>query len=108
MAGDFRIGLNETAAGIRLSALPIALARARLAPPHLNAATAGGRLYGPDEAVAVGDLDQVVAADGFDAAVAAEAARWRALDRDAFRAVKADVRAAASARIAEILAKQPM
>jgi enoyl-CoA hydratase len=108
VAGDFRIGLNETAAGIRLSALPIALAQARLAPPHLAAATAGGRLYSPDAAVAVGYLDQAVAADGFEAALAAEAARWRALDRQAFRAVKADVRAATSARIREILARQPM
>ena len=108
IAGDFRIGLNETAAGITLAPLPIALAQARLLPPHLHAATAGGRLYDPARAVAVGYLDAAVAPDEFDAALTAEARRWADLDPAAFRAVKAEVRRGTSARIADILATQPM
>ncbi|MEQ9638676.1 MAG: enoyl-CoA hydratase-related protein [Alphaproteobacteria bacterium] len=106
--GDFRIGLNEVAAGIRLAPLPIALAEGKLAKPHLMAATAGGRLYSPAQAVEVGYLDRIAPAADYDAALADEVARWRPLDREIFRAVKADVRAAASARLAAILAKQPM
>jgi enoyl-CoA hydratase len=106
--GDFRIGLNETAAGIQLAPLPIALAQARLLPSQVYAATAGGRLYGPAEAVAVGYLDHAVPAGEFEAALAVEAQRWAALDPAAFRAVKADVRRATSTSIAEILSVQPM
>jgi len=61
-AGDFRIGLNETAISITLPLFAVEIARQRLAPAYLNRVTTGD-LYAPDEAVRAGFLDEVVAAD---------------------------------------------
>lgn len=92
LRGAFRLGLNETAIGLSLPAFGVELARARLLPTALAAATLGARLYGPDDAAAVGYLDAVADADGFDAAVAEAVAGALALDPVAYAATKARLR----------------
>jgi enoyl-CoA hydratase len=59
-AGSAKIGLNEVAIGMALPVFAVELARDRLAPAELTAATMGARLYDPEGAVAAGYLDQVV------------------------------------------------
>jgi enoyl-CoA hydratase len=59
--GEFKIGLNEVQIGMPLPVFAMELARARLSPAHLNAATQLARLYSPREAVEAGYLHQVVA-----------------------------------------------
>ena len=98
-AGDYRIGLNETAIGLELPVFGIELARARLTPRHLTEAAILARLYSPPEAVEVGFLDDVVSSDGI-AHVAFEKAReLAALDAGAFAANKLAFRAAIGERM---------
>lgn len=61
--GAFKIGLNEVAIGMRLPVFAIELARERLSRRHFVSATTLGRVYTPAEAVDVGFVDRVVAAD---------------------------------------------
>lgn len=88
-AGEFRIGLNESAIGLELPAFGIALARERLSPRHMSAAAIGATLYDPDGALAAGFLDEVAPA-GEARARAIEQARTmtQTLDPAAFAANK--------------------
>jgi enoyl-CoA hydratase len=70
-----KIGLNETAIGMSLPSFGMELARDRLTPRALPAATLGAQLYDPRGAVEVGWLDQVVPADECESAAIAEARR---------------------------------
>lgn len=90
--GAFRLGLNETAIGLSLPEFGVVLARARLLPTALAAATLGARLYAPEEAAAVGYLDVAAEPDGFEAAVAGAVAAALALDPVAYAATKARLR----------------
>jgi enoyl-CoA hydratase len=66
-----KIGLNETAIGMSLPSFGTELARDRLTPTALTAATLGAQLYDPWGAVDVGWLDRVVPAeDCVDTAIA--------------------------------------
>jgi enoyl-CoA hydratase len=58
--GQFKIGLNEVAIGMRLPIFAIELARDRLSKRHFIASTALGRVYDPEDAVDVGFLDRIV------------------------------------------------
>jgi len=98
-AGDFRIGLNETAIGLRLPLFGIELARARLPAHHLTQAAIMARLYAPDEAVEAGFLDEVLAADAVRAAAIEKAQRWSSLHADALAYNKAAFRGDAIARV---------
>jgi enoyl-CoA hydratase len=60
-AGDFKLGLNETAIDMALPLLGREFARDRLLPTRLTEATIQARLYDPQVAVEVGYLDRVVA-----------------------------------------------
>ena len=62
-AGDFKLGLNETAIGMVIPVFGLELARARLSRRHLTAATIQARMFNPEEAVDAGFLNQVVSAD---------------------------------------------
>ena len=92
LAGDFRIGLNETAIGLTLPKFAVELARHRLAPPGF-ARVASAALFAPEEALRLGYLDRVLAADELERAVDEEAARLRALDPPSFAATKARINA---------------
>lgn len=61
--GEFKIGLNEVAIGMRLPIFAVELARERLSKRHLTAAALQARIYSPDDAVDAGYLDRVVEAD---------------------------------------------
>ncbi|RMF25316.1 MAG: crotonase/enoyl-CoA hydratase family protein [Deltaproteobacteria bacterium] len=59
--GNFKIGLNEVAIGLRLPIFAVELARQRLSKRHLTAATVLARVYDPQTAVDAGYLDRTVA-----------------------------------------------
>jgi enoyl-CoA hydratase len=61
--GDYKIGLNEIAAGLSLPTFALEFARQRLDPRHLPLATLGAQLYAPEDAVEPGYLDAAVPAD---------------------------------------------
>lgn len=94
MAGEFRIGLNETAIGLSLPQIGIELARDRLAGSALTEATIGARLYSPMQAAAAGYLDSAVAPDSFEEAISQATATLAALDASAYAATKRRLRQA--------------
>jgi len=59
--GPYRMGLNEVAIGIAPPSFAIELARSRLHPAWLSRTVTLGEMYEPDEALAAGLLDRVVA-----------------------------------------------
>jgi enoyl-CoA hydratase len=59
-SGEFKIGLNEVGIGMPIPAFAVEMARDRLDPRLLTAATAQGQVFDPDGAVAAGYLDRVV------------------------------------------------
>ena len=98
-AGDFKIGLNEVAIGLRLPVFAMELARDRLSKRHFTAATVLGRIYGPAEAADVGYLDAVVEPERVVEAALAEAEGLAALPRDAFSETKVLARKALVAHV---------
>lgn len=102
LAGDFRIGLNETGIGLTLPVAGLELARDRLLPTVLQRATINAELFSPESAVPAGYLDQVADAAGFDAAVQQAAQKLAALDPTAFAATKRRVRQSTLDRIATL------
>ena len=100
-AGDFRIGLNETAIGMSLPPFALMLARERLSKRHLAGAAIGATLFGPDEARDAGFLDEVVAVEDLPEAALAAARRLVELDGPSYAAVKEALRGAS---IADVLA----
>lgn len=98
-AGDFRIGLNEVAIGMALPVFAVELARDRLTPTELTAATSQGRIYDPEGARAAGYLDRVVDADAVAGDAVAEARRLADLRRGAVAQTKKRLRSATLQRI---------
>lgn len=76
--GEHKIGFNEAAIGLPLPGLLLLLARERLTAEAYEPATAGARLYSPDEAHAAGFVDRVLPADQVVDAAVAEAHRLAA------------------------------
>ena len=100
LAGDYRIGLNETAIGITVPRFAIELTRHRLTPAGF-ALLPSASMFGPEEARSLGYLDRVCAGNRLEAEVRAEAERLRSLDRASFVATKSRVHERAIAAIAE-------
>lgn len=75
LQGASRIGLNEVAIRIAPPRFAIELARSRLHPAWLSRTVTLGEMFGPDDALSAGLLDEVQPADALDAAV------HRAIDR---------------------------
>jgi enoyl-CoA hydratase len=98
-AGEFRIGLNEVAIGMALPVFAVELARDRIVPTELTAATVQAKEYGPEPAVAAGYLDAVVAADDVASAATAEARRLGEMRRGAIAQTKKRLRTATLQRI---------
>jgi enoyl-CoA hydratase len=84
-AGEFQIGLIETAKGMVLPRWAIELAEERLSRRHFQVATVGARMYPPDAARDAGLVDEVVdPARVLDRAL--DIARvWAGLPRAAYR-----------------------
>lgn len=102
-SGPYQVGLNEVAIGMVLPRLAIELAAARLDPRRLTEATVLGRLFDPEEAVAVGYLDEVVPGDALLEAAITSAARLGTLPSPALAATKRAVRAGTLARMVQDL-----
>jgi enoyl-CoA hydratase len=102
--GAFRIGLIETQLGMVLPRWAVELAQERLSKRHVQDATVGARIYDPGGAADAGFLDTVVADDALAAAATAEAERWAALPRDAYRGQVRMCRGERLGRLAEAIA----
>ena len=91
-AGDFRIGLNETAIGMSLPPFGLMLASERLSKRYLTRAAIAATMFSPEEAKDAGFLDEVVAADELKSAALAAARGFLDLDGSAYAAVKRGLR----------------
>jgi enoyl-CoA hydratase len=98
-AGDFKIGLNETAIGLTFPAFGLELAEARLSRRYLAQATLLAHLYAPAEAVAAGFLDEVLAPEVLRDAAVAKATELTKLHPEAFANSKQAQRGMAIARV---------
>ena len=87
--GDYKVGLNEVRIGLPLPPFASCLARHRLAPTHVTAATGLATIYRPSDAVEVGFLDEVVPLQKVVSRATELAAGWAAeLDANAFAATR--------------------
>jgi enoyl-CoA hydratase len=102
--GEFRIGLIETQLGMVLPRWAVELAQERLSPRHLQDATVGARIYDPDGAAEAGFLDSVVPPEALLDAATAEAQRWAALPRVAYRGQVRMCRSERLGRLSEAIA----
>ncbi|MGQ0825734.1 MAG: crotonase/enoyl-CoA hydratase family protein [Actinomycetota bacterium] len=102
--GEYRIGLIETEIGMVLPRWGTEFARERLSPRHFQQATVGARKYDTVGAVDAGFLDAAVPAAELAIAAAAEAQRWAALPRAAYRGQVRMNRGERLARLAEAIA----
>jgi len=103
-AGDARFGLNETAIGMVLPPFGMDMARFKLNNQFLDAAVVGATLYSPEEAVTVGYVDQVVAADKVMDCALEKATAIQQLDLTAYAGNKKIIRGAMIEKIAADLA----
>ncbi|MEZ4257203.1 MAG: crotonase/enoyl-CoA hydratase family protein [Polyangiales bacterium] len=96
--GPFMIGLNEVAIGLTLPRFAVELARERLSPRAMGAATVLATMYAPNDAANAGYLDEVVEADAVLERAISEAQRLGALPAAAFAGTKQRVRETAISR----------
>jgi enoyl-CoA hydratase len=89
-AGPWRIGMNEVAIGLTVPRFAIELARHRLTPVGF-ARIPSAQMFAPEEALQLGYLDRILAADRLAEAVREEASRLRGLDMPSFAATKARI-----------------
>ena len=99
ISGEFKIGLNETAIGMKLPVFGLELGRARLSPCHLTAAMVQGHLFDPAGAREAGFLDIVVAPDLLQSTALERARMLARLPGTAYAANKLAVREAHIAKI---------
>ncbi len=90
--GDFKIGLNETAIGMTMPHFGIEIARERLGSEALTQAVLNAQLYNPQDAAAIGYLDQAVSEGEFDATVHEKLKILLSLDGKSFAATKKGIR----------------
>ncbi|MGD0082167.1 MAG: crotonase/enoyl-CoA hydratase family protein [Acidimicrobiales bacterium] len=93
--GPFRIGLNEVRIGLTVPWFAIELARHRLHPAHFDRTVVNATMYSPQEAVAPGFLDRVVAPGELRVVSLAAAGELAQLDARAHAATKGRARASA-------------
>ncbi len=102
--GDWRTGLNEVTIGLTLPRFALEVARQRLTPGYFSRTAMTGEMYGPDEALQAGFLDQLAPRDGLDAAVEAVIARLEKVDLASHAGTKARARAPAIAAVRAAMA----
>lgn len=90
--GAFRIGLNEVQIGMPVPVLAMELARDRLHPSHLTAATLFANVVDPEGALAAGWVDDLAAEEGLLDAALAHAKKLAALPRDPYAKTKTALR----------------
>ena len=86
--GDFRIGLNEVRNGLPLPSCFHTIAKNRIPTTWFDRAYLHAELYSPDEAIAPGFLDEVVAPDMLREAAFAQARRLGDLPNPAYSVAK--------------------
>ncbi|WP_439106037.1 crotonase/enoyl-CoA hydratase family protein [Congregibacter sp.] len=91
--GDFKLTLPETAIGMDLPPILIAITESRIVKEHLTRVALQAEVYNPEQAVAAGFLDEVVDADQLDARCAEIAQRLAQLPASQYAANKLRVRA---------------
>ena len=100
LSGDYRVGAhgpyklvaNEVAIGLTFPRVGIEILRQRLTPAAFNRAAMLAETFAPDDAVAAGFLDRVVAPGEVRAAAWSAAAQFATLDLDAHARTKAVAR----------------
>jgi len=95
--GTYRMGLNEVAIGIAPPTFAVELARSRLHPAWLSRTVTLGEMFEPDDAVAAGLLDRVVAADALDQTVGGIVSALRAVHLPSHALAKERLRGATAA-----------
>jgi enoyl-CoA hydratase len=90
--GPFRIGMNEVAIGLTLPGFAVELARHRLTPAYFHRSVTGD-MFGPEEAVTAGFLDELVPAERLAERSREVAEGLLAIDFEAHRGTKTKVRA---------------
>jgi enoyl-CoA hydratase len=98
--GAFRIGLNEVAIGLPTPVLAVELARDRIVTTQLARATLQAQIYGPDDAVGAGFLDEVAAPEQVLERAMQVATRLGELSRHAYEGSKKRLRGRTIAYIA--------
>lgn len=99
VAGEFRITANEVAIGLTMPRAAIELCRQRLAPAYFHRAVILAEVFAPEQAVAAGFLDAVVAPGDLEAAAADAGRRFAELDATAHRITKQRTRALSLERL---------
>jgi enoyl-CoA hydratase len=103
--GAFRIGLNEVQLGLPVPLLAMELARDRLSPAHLTAATLFSEVVDPERALPAGWVDELSSEEGLVEAALVHARRLSALPRDAYGKTKASLRMRTVHYVRETLAE---
>jgi enoyl-CoA hydratase len=106
--GPFRIGLNEVQIGLPVPVLAMELARDRLSPSHLTAATLFAEIFDPERAVAAGFVDEVSSEDALLDTALAHARRLAALPREAYAKTKISLRGPTVRHVRATLAEDMM
>ncbi|MEM7768027.1 MAG: crotonase/enoyl-CoA hydratase family protein [Pseudomonadota bacterium] len=104
VAGDFRIGANETAINMVLPEFALELLHARIPPQRLTEAAVIARLYDPAGAKDVGYIDEVVAPEALMATAKETAKALAALPAKAYAGNKNAIRRDTLGAIADSLA----
>lgn len=99
-AGEFKFGANETMNGMNLPVFAQEMCRARLDPTKLTLLVTQAYMYGPEEAVRFGALDQVVDADAVLSAAQSAARQLAQLPGGAYHYNKLAMRQSVIDRIA--------
>ncbi|HYE45695.1 MAG TPA: crotonase/enoyl-CoA hydratase family protein [Caulobacter sp.] len=90
--GDWTIGLNEVAIGLTIPQFALEVARQRLTPAAFSRTALTGEMFPAREALAAGFVDELVAPDGFEAAIDRAVERLSKLSMPAHAATKAKAR----------------
>jgi enoyl-CoA hydratase len=91
--GKFKMSLPETAIGMDLPPLVLALTAARISREHMTRVALQSEVYTPEQAVTAGFIDETVAADLLDARAMEIAAKLADLPQAQYAANKLSIRA---------------
>lgn len=93
-SGKYKMSLPETAIGMELPPILVELTASRISRQHMTRVALLSEVYNPEQAVAAGFIDEVVAADDLGARSIAVAEHLAQLPQAQFAANKLSVRAA--------------
>jgi enoyl-CoA hydratase len=99
--GEFRVGLNEVSIGLALPRWAVELARYRIPPSQLDDSTILGQTWTPQQSVARGFLDRVVAADQLMSSAMEIASGYSGLKREAVSGTKSRMRGELASKMLE-------